>query len=153
MLTWQQWYVLRRTSLWGLRNERIVGLSFFFLIGAACPLALWLFTRRHPNTILNYLKWVLPVFFLSLSQVDRILIQFPVSIWSTLSLPYQDLILACPSPWCSLIFNGVGQIPPATAVNYVPWAIIGFFFQYVVRRKHFSYWAKYNCMSLGILHP
>ncbi|KAF9473387.1 small oligopeptide transporter [Pholiota conissans] len=43
-----------------------------------------------------------------------------------------------------LIFSGVGQIPPATAVNYVPWAIIGFIFQYVVRRKHFSYWAKYN---------
>lgn len=45
----------------------------------------------------------------------------------------------------SLVFSGVGQIPPATAVNYVPWAIIGFIFQYVVRRKHFSYWAKYNC--------
>ncbi|PPQ95410.1 hypothetical protein CVT26_008256 [Gymnopilus dilepis] len=75
------------------------GLSFFFLIGAACPVVLWLFTRRYPSTILNYLK---------------------------------------------LIFSGVGQIPPATAVNYVPWAIIGFIFQYVVRRKHFSYWAKYN---------
>ncbi|PPQ81817.1 hypothetical protein CVT25_013653 [Psilocybe cyanescens] len=43
-----------------------------------------------------------------------------------------------------LIFSGVGQIPPATAVNYVPWAIFGFIFQYAVRRKHFSYWAKYN---------
>jgi len=60
------------------------------------------------------------------------------------------LILACPSPRCSLIFSGVGQIPPATAINYVPWAIIGFCFQYVVRRKHFSYWAKYNCMSSPI---
>ncbi|CAA7262484.1 unnamed protein product [Cyclocybe aegerita] len=77
------------------------GLTFFFLIGAACPVILWLFTRRYPNTILNYLN-------------------FP------------------------LIFSGVGSIPPATAVNYVPWAIIGFIFQYVVRRKHFSYWAKYN---------
>ncbi|KJA17684.1 hypothetical protein HYPSUDRAFT_170303 [Hypholoma sublateritium FD-334 SS-4] len=74
---------------------------FFFLIGAACPVFLWFFTRRYPNTLLNYLN-------------------FP------------------------LVFSGVGQIPPATAVNYVPWAIIGFIFQYVVRRKHFSYWAKYN---------
>jgi len=48
-----------------------------------------------------------------------------------------------------LIFSGVDQIPPATAVNYVPWAIIGFIFQYVVRRKYFSYWAKYNCMWLS----
>ena len=37
------------------------------------------------------------------------------------------------------------MIPPASALNYVPWAIIGFIFQYVIRRRHFSYWAKYNC--------
>ncbi|KAF4610330.1 hypothetical protein D9613_010457 [Agrocybe pediades] len=43
-----------------------------------------------------------------------------------------------------LIFSGVGLIPPATSVNYVPWAIIGFIFQYIIRRKHFSWWAKYN---------
>ncbi|TFK31608.1 small oligopeptide transporter [Crucibulum laeve] len=79
----------------------IAALSFFFIIGAACPVILWLITRRYPNTILNYLN-------------------FP------------------------LIFSGVGQIPPATAINYVPWAIIGFLFQFVIRRKHFSYWAKYN---------
>ncbi|KAF9462505.1 small oligopeptide transporter [Collybia nuda] len=93
--------------IWGLigpgllfsKNQIYYSLSFFFLIGAACPVILWLITRRYPNTILNYLK---------------------------------------------LIFAGVGQIPPATAVNYVPWAIIGFLFQFVVRRKHFSYWAKYN---------
>ncbi|KAF8518157.1 OPT oligopeptide transporter [Hysterangium stoloniferum] len=35
-------------------------------------------------------------------------------------------------------------IPPATAVNYVPWAIVGFIFQYVIRRRHFSWWTKYN---------
>lgn len=43
-----------------------------------------------------------------------------------------------------LMFAGLGLIPPATAVNYVPWAIIGFLFQYVVRRRHFPFWAKYN---------
>lgn len=51
----------------------------------------------------------------------------------------------------SLIFSGVGQIPPAAAVNYVPWAIVGFVFQYMVRRRHFSYWTKYNCEWL-IIH-
>ena len=34
------------------------GLTFFFLIGAVCPVILWLMTRRYPNTILNYLKSV-----------------------------------------------------------------------------------------------
>jgi len=46
-----------------------------------------------------------------------------------------------------LIFTGPGPIPPATAVNFVPWAIVGFIFQYVIRRRHFSYWTKYNCGS------
>ncbi|RXW16964.1 hypothetical protein EST38_g8896 [Candolleomyces aberdarensis] len=83
------------------RNQIYYGLSFFFLIGAACPVLLWLITKRYPKTVLNYLN-------------------FP------------------------LIFTGVGQIPPATAVNFVPWALVGFTFQYVIRRKHFSYWTKYN---------
>lgn len=43
-----------------------------------------------------------------------------------------------------VIFNGTGYIPPASAVNYVPWTIVGFIFQYVIRRRHFSWWTKYN---------
>jgi len=42
------------------------------------------------------------------------------------------------------IFTGIGYIPRATAINYVPWAIVGFIFQYVVRRRHFAWWSKYN---------
>ncbi|TFK38745.1 small oligopeptide transporter [Crucibulum laeve] len=44
----------------------------------------------------------------------------------------------------SIIFNGTGLIPPATAINYVPWAAVGFTFQYLIRRRHFSWWTKYN---------
>ncbi|KAH9855546.1 small oligopeptide transporter [Lenzites betulinus] len=43
-----------------------------------------------------------------------------------------------------LMFTGIGLIPPASAVNYIPWAIIGFLFQYVIRRRYFPFWAKYN---------
>ncbi|KAJ3508146.1 hypothetical protein NLJ89_g5912 [Agrocybe chaxingu] len=43
-----------------------------------------------------------------------------------------------------VIFSGTGLIPPASAVNYVPWAIVGFTFQYAIRRRHFSWWTKYN---------
>ncbi|KAI0710524.1 small oligopeptide transporter [Earliella scabrosa] len=43
-----------------------------------------------------------------------------------------------------LMFTGVGLIPPASAANYVPWAIIGFLSQYVIRRRYFPFWAKYN---------
>ncbi|KAG2135112.1 OPT oligopeptide transporter protein-domain-containing protein [Suillus clintonianus] len=43
-----------------------------------------------------------------------------------------------------LIFNGTYKIPPASALNYVPWAIVGFIFQYVIRRRNFAWWTKYN---------
>jgi OPT family small oligopeptide transporter len=50
-----------------------------------------------------------------------------------------------------VIFNGTGAIPPATAINYVPWAIVGFTFQYVIRRRHFSWWTKYNYVLAAAL--
>ncbi|CAL1707442.1 unnamed protein product [Somion occarium] len=43
-----------------------------------------------------------------------------------------------------VIFSGTGLIPPASAVNYVPWTIVGFVFNYVIRRRHFAWWTKYN---------
>ncbi|KDQ52977.1 hypothetical protein JAAARDRAFT_137861, partial [Jaapia argillacea MUCL 33604] len=50
-----------------------------------------------------------------------------------------------------IIFNGTSGIPPATAINYVPWAVVGFIFQYVIRRRHFSWWTKYNyVLSAGL---
>ncbi|KAG0691921.1 OPT oligopeptide transporter [Suillus ampliporus] len=50
-----------------------------------------------------------------------------------------------------VIFTGTGAIPPATAVNYIPWAIVGFIFQYVIRRRHFSWWTKYNYVLAAAL--
>lgn len=47
-----------------------------------------------------------------------------------------------------LILGGTSLIPPATAVNYVPWTLVAFIFQYIIRRRHFSWWAKYNCEQL-----
>ncbi|KAH9944677.1 OPT oligopeptide transporter [Amylocystis lapponica] len=50
-----------------------------------------------------------------------------------------------------VIFNGTGLIPPASAVNYVPWTVVGFIFGYVIRRRHFSWWTKYNyVLSAGL---
>ncbi|KAG1878964.1 OPT oligopeptide transporter protein-domain-containing protein [Suillus subluteus] len=37
-----------------------------------------------------------------------------------------------------------GTFPQPVRLNYVPWAIVGFIFQYVIRRRHFSWWTKYN---------
>ncbi|KAK0472226.1 OPT oligopeptide transporter protein-domain-containing protein [Armillaria novae-zelandiae] len=43
-----------------------------------------------------------------------------------------------------VIFSETGTIPSASAINYVPWAVVGFIFQCVIRRRHFSWWTKYN---------
>ena len=46
-----------------------------------------------------------------------------------------------------LIFIALSAMPPATPINFVPWVLICFIFNYVIRRHHFSWWAKYNCAS------
>lgn len=53
-----------------------------------------------------------------------------------------DVVLSFSVP---VVLAGTAQIPPATAVNFIPWALIGFIFNYVIRKRHFNWWAKYNC--------
>jgi hypothetical protein len=36
----------------------------------------------------------------------------------------------------------------ATPLNYMPAVFICFIFNYIIRRRHFDWWAKYNCESL-----
>jgi OPT family small oligopeptide transporter len=83
------------------KGQVYYALTFFFLIGVACPCIAYVISLKWPNSMIRYLN-------------------FPV------------------------IFSGTGAIPPASAVNYVPWALVGFLFQYVIRRRHFSWWTKYN---------
>jgi hypothetical protein len=44
-----------------------------------------------------------------------------------------------------LIFCGTAALPPATPLNFVPWVLVGITFNYLIRRRHFSWWYKYNC--------
>ncbi|KIP05875.1 hypothetical protein PHLGIDRAFT_73529, partial [Phlebiopsis gigantea 11061_1 CR5-6] len=71
----------------------------------------------------------------------------PLICW-LITRRYPDTMLnywSCADPMSiSLMFTGIGLIPPATAVNYVPWAVFGFIFQFLIRRRHFAFWAKYN---------
>ncbi|KAF8754346.1 oligopeptide transporter [Rhizoctonia solani] len=43
-----------------------------------------------------------------------------------------------------VLLNGPMWIPPATGINYSSWFVIGFLFQYVVRRRNFRWWSKFN---------
>jgi hypothetical protein len=41
-----------------------------------------------------------------------------------------------------VILNGGFSIPPATGVNYSSFFIVGFVFQYLIRRRRFAWWSK-----------
>lgn len=43
-----------------------------------------------------------------------------------------------------VFFAGLGQLPPATGINYSSWAMVGCFFQWFMRRFHFRWWMRYN---------
>lgn len=43
-----------------------------------------------------------------------------------------------------VIFTGTGLLPPATGINYASWALVGFIFQYLLRRRAFGWWSSFN---------
>jgi hypothetical protein len=45
-------------------------------------------------------------------------------------------------------FYSATGIPLATPLNYTLFVFICFIFNYIIRRRHFNWWAKYNCESL-----
>ena len=47
-----------------------------------------------------------------------------------------------------IIFIGADYLPPATPLNYVPWALVCYVFNNFIRRRHFGWWSKYNCEYL-----
>ena len=43
-----------------------------------------------------------------------------------------------------VVFAGLAAIPPATGINYSSWFLVAFIFQYLVRKKNFAWWSKFN---------
>ncbi|KDQ54878.1 hypothetical protein JAAARDRAFT_37990 [Jaapia argillacea MUCL 33604] len=56
--------------------------------------------------------------------------RYPHSFWRYINMP--------------VFFAGVGALPPASGINYSAWALVGFIFQYWMRRFHFRWWMRYN---------
>ncbi|KAI0449510.1 OPT oligopeptide transporter protein-domain-containing protein [Xylaria acuta] len=46
-----------------------------------------------------------------------------------------------------LIFGGSGSMPPATPLNYLSWGIVGYVFQFVIKRRHFRWWSRLNYLT------
>lgn len=50
-----------------------------------------------------------------------------------------------------VFFTGPGNIPPATGVNYASFALIGFIFNYLIKKRWRAWWTKYNyVLSAGL---
>ncbi|KAN0103573.1 oligopeptide transporter [Russula decolorans] len=48
-------------------------------------------------------------------------------------------------------FGPTSYMPPATPLNYMLWVFVCFIFNYIIRRRHFDWWAKYNyVLSAGL---
>lgn len=73
----------------------------------------------------------------------------PVPVW-IVSRMYPD------KKWIRLvhmpiILSGAGGMPPAKAVNYTMWFVVGLFFNFVVYRRYKWWWARHNyLLSAGL---
>ncbi|KAJ5259589.1 hypothetical protein N7478_012570 [Penicillium angulare] len=64
----------------------------------------------------------IPVYYLSR--------RYPNSMWKKVHIP--------------LFLGGLNYLPPATGMNYGSWAVIGLTFGWIVRKRAFAWWSKYN---------
>ena len=46
-----------------------------------------------------------------------------------------------------LIFGGAGSIPPASPLNYLSWGLVGFVFQFWIKKRHFRWWSRLNFLT------
>lgn len=56
--------------------------------------------------------------------------RYPLSIWRYINVP--------------VFFAGVGAMPPASGINFSSWAVVGFIFNFWIRRYRLRWWMRYN---------
>ncbi|EFP80734.2 uncharacterized protein PGTG_06690 [Puccinia graminis f. sp. tritici CRL 75-36-700-3] len=77
-------------------------------------------------------------------------------IGAVLPIPFYLMTKRFPNSWLKyanlpVLLLGACWIPPATPINYTSWILVGFIFQYVLRRMKFRWWSKYNfVLSAGL---
>lgn len=74
---------------------------------------------------------------------------YAIIVGAFLPLPFYFYQRKYPKSWTRyvstpVIINGVSSIPPATGINYSSWFAVGFVFQYLIRKRNFAWWSKFN---------
>ncbi|KAG2609058.1 oligopeptide transporter 7-like [Panicum virgatum] len=73
----------------------------------------------------------------------------PLLVWlAHKAFPGQSWILLINMP---VLIGATGQMPPATAVNYTTWILVGFLSGYVVYRYRRDWWERHNYLLSGAL--
>ncbi|KIK61243.1 hypothetical protein GYMLUDRAFT_43305 [Collybiopsis luxurians FD-317 M1] len=77
---------------------------------------------------------------------------YAIAIGAVLPIPFWLYQRKYPNSWIRyvstpVILNGVSAIPPATGINYSSWFAVGFVFQYLIRKRNFAWWAKFNYVT------
>ncbi|KAF9438255.1 hypothetical protein BGZ76_008988 [Entomortierella beljakovae] len=96
-----------------------------------------------------------PKKFLSTSSLYHPIVWF-FFIGFLLPVPFYFLARKYPNSWVKDInmaafMLGGGPFPPAGASIMTTWALIGFIFNFVIKRKHFGWWSKYNYVMSAAL--
>ncbi|THH21063.1 hypothetical protein EUX98_g8459 [Antrodiella citrinella] len=81
---------------------------------------------------------------------------YALIVGAFLPLPFWYYQRRWPNAWnkwisTPVILNSVQFIPPATGINYSSWFVTGFVFQYVIRKKNFAWWSKFNYVTAAAL--
>lgn len=73
----------------------------------------------------------------------------PLLVWFAYkAFPRQEWIRLITMP---IMISALGQMPPATAVNYSTWICVGFVFGFVVYRYRREWWQRHNYVLSGAL--
>ncbi|PWN47460.1 small oligopeptide transporter [Violaceomyces palustris] len=66
---------------------------------------------------------------------------FPVFVWLAARRWPRSWIRLVNAP---VLFTGTGLLPPATGINFTSWALVGFTFNYMIKRYRNGWWTRYN---------
>lgn len=81
---------------------------------------------------------------------------YAIIVGAILPVPFWLWQRQYPNSWVRfvstpVVLNGVSYIPPAAGINYSAWFAVGFVFQYLIRKRNFAWWSKFNYVTSAAL--